>query len=99
MKLVYICHPYANDPKCNKKKVLEICKHVLETSPDCIPIAPQIYFPQFMSEQDDRKRAMSFCLELVERCDEFWIYGNPTEGMKQEIELRSTNGGYLRFIE
>jgi len=97
MKLVYICHPYANDPEGNRKKVLRICRSM--TMEEHIPIAPQLYFHQFIDEKTQRDLAMMFCSKLVSICQEVWVYGiDITDGMRQEIEEASRQGIPVKFI-
>jgi len=51
-----------------------------------IPIAPHLYFPQFLSETNERGRVMSMNLELLRLCGEVWVFGERiTEGMAAEI--------------
>ncbi len=54
-----------------------------------IPIAPHVYFSQFMDDlnPEDRKKALEMNKKLLKFCDELWIFGDEiTEGMKEEIE-------------
>jgi len=54
-----------------------------------IPIAPHVYFSQFMDDlnPEDRRKALKMNKKLLEFCDELWIFGDEiTEGMKKEIE-------------
>lgn len=85
MLRAYICHPCSADPVGNAEKVLEICKRASE---QCLPIAPQIYLPQFVDESAQRARAMRMCLELLAVSDEVWVYGDEASpGMAVEIEV------------
>ena len=43
---------------------------------DCIPIAPHLYFPRFMSEETERDEALYNGLILLSKCDEIWICGD-----------------------
>ncbi len=55
-----------------------------------IPIAPHVYFTQFLDDtkQEERAAGMDMGLSLLAMCDELWVYGieNPSEGMRSEIE-------------
>lgn len=85
-KLVYICHPYSDDPELNEFKVREICRAVVTSG--AVPLGPQIYLPQFMDEGTQRKQAMEACLRLMRVCDEVWVYGHTlSDGMAQEVGL------------
>ena len=52
-----------------------------------IPIAPHLYFPQFMSEEREREKAMSMNFELLKLCGEVWVFGDKiTAGMEAELD-------------
>lgn len=81
---VYICHAFSADPKRNARRVAGICAAIASES--VLPIAPQIYLPEFISESTDRALAMTLCIALLSVCDEIWVYGDITTGMEVEIE-------------
>jgi len=86
MKLIFVCSPFQGK-KENIEKAKKYCRYVLELG--YIPIAPHIYFPQFMddSKPEERRRALEMNKKLMEFCDELWVFGDEiTEGMKEEIE-------------
>jgi len=83
MSTVFVCHPYAGDPEGNRNRVREIARRLaLEGH---LPIAPQIYLPQFIDEATERDLALTICLAMLALCDELQVYGEPTEGMRLEI--------------
>jgi hypothetical protein len=54
-----------------------------------IPIAPHVYFTQFLDENSEEERTLgiSMGIELLKMCDELRVCGDKiTEGMKMEIE-------------
>lgn len=52
-----------------------------------IPLAPHLFFPQFMSEVTERDAAMRMNFELLKLCGECWVFGDEiTEGMAAEID-------------
>jgi len=86
MMLIFVCSPFQGK-KENIEKAKKYCRYVLELG--YIPIAPHIYFPQFMddSKPEERRRALEMNKKLMEFCDELWVFGDEiTEGMKEEIE-------------
>lgn len=84
-RFAYICSPYRDNPRVNVMRARQYCKFAV--SKGRIPIAPHLYFPQFMSEAAEREKAMSMNLELLKLCDEVWVFGDKiTEGMAMEIE-------------
>lgn len=99
MKIIYVCSPYRGNFNENIKKAQKACRKVMECSN--VPIAPHLYFPQFMNEEKEREIALEMNKSLIEVCDELVIFGSTiSEGMKVEIEYaRSINkpvmkGGY-----
>lgn len=89
-KLVYICSPLRGDVLKNLTNAAGYCREVVEQWPDVIPIAPHIYFTQFLNDNkpSERSLGLEMGLALLDLCDELWVYGidNPSEGMKAEIE-------------
>ena len=70
--IVYICHPYARDPDSNRESTATICRRAVRAG--CLPLAPQLYLPQFINETAERKLAMAMCLKLVSMADELRVY-------------------------
>ena len=83
IEINYVCHPYRSDPVLNVDRVRDICKKV--STQGAMPLAPQIYLPQFVNEMTERDLALRCCLRLVSLAEEVWVYGEPTEGMRLEI--------------
>ena len=87
MKKVYICSPLRGDITGNIERAINYCKEAEEE--DVLPIAPHIYFTRFMDDTipEKRERAMKMGIELLDMCDELWIYGDTiSEGMRAEID-------------
>jgi hypothetical protein len=83
--MVYICSPYAGDIEGNTQKAKRYCR--MAADHDCIPIAPHLYFPQFMSEETERDEALYNGLILLSKCDEIWICGERiSAGMQLEMK-------------
>ena len=82
--MVYICSPYAGDTEGNTKKAQRYCRWAADRG--CIPIAPHLLFPQFMSEETEREEAMFMNMVFLGRCEQLWVFGDRiTEGMAAEI--------------
>ena len=92
MKKVYICSPLKGDIENNIIKARGYCRDVLFNY-GCIPIAPHIYFTQFLDDTKETERltGMKAGMELLPMCDEIWVYGTPSEGMKAEIDWWKNN--------
>lgn len=88
-RFVYICSPYRGDTEKNIQKAQEYCKEAMSLWPDVIPVAPHVYFTQFLDDDDpaDQRKGLEAAEKLLDMCDEIWVFGmdNPTESMRREI--------------
>ena len=83
-RFAYICSPYRDNPRVNVMRARQYCKFAVIKGR--IPIAPHLYFPQFMSEEREREKAMDMNFELLKLCGEVWVFGDKiTEGMEAEL--------------
>lgn len=105
-KFVYICSPLRGDYKKNTERARNYCAWTMKTFPHVIPIAPHIYFPQFLDDRDPTERNLGTRagIELLGMCEEVWVFGLknprdlPSEGMKQEIEYAQRHNIPVAFI-
>ena len=99
-KLVYVCSPCRGNYEENIKRAAKHCYTIMKNFPDVIPIAPHVYFTQFLDDTKAAERAlgMEAGIELLSMCDELWVYGldNPSEGMQAEIEYAKAHGITIR---
>lgn len=88
MKKVYICSAYSSQGKIeeNVQRAKNYSRMAIEKM--CLPITPHIYFTQFMSDDVpiERAIALNIGLELIDECDELWIFGTAAGGMDDEID-------------
>lgn len=80
MRRAFICSPYRGDEIRNTIKAREICK--LFTDAGILPIAPHLYFTQFLNEDvvDERNTGIAMGLELMGDCQEVWAFYDPAKG-------------------
>jgi sugar phosphate isomerase/epimerase len=86
MKVIFVCSPFQGKQE-NIEKAKRYCRMLVDMG--YIPIAPHVYFSQFMDDYnpEDRRRALEMNKKLLEFCDELWVFGDKiTEGMREEIE-------------
>lgn len=85
-KKVFICSPYRGDKEANVKNAKRYCRKAIQAG--CNPVAPHLYYPQFLDDHDFGERFWGLCLglEILKECVEVWVYGEPTQGMQIEIE-------------
>ena len=96
-RFAYICSPYRDNPRVNVMRARQYCKFAV--SKGRIPLAPHLYFPQFLSEIDEREKAMSMNLELLRLCGEVWVFGERiTEGMETEIAHAERLRKNIRYL-
>ena len=95
--MVYICSPYAGDTEGNTKKAQRYCRWAADRG--CIPIAPHLLFPQFMSEETEREEALYNGQVLLAKCDEVWVFGDTiSDGMRAEISKAERCRKRIRHI-
>ena len=90
MPSVYICHPFGSDPHGNAARVRRICRWFAQQG--YLPLAPHIYLPQFLDVVTEREMALDLCRRLIALADELLVFGEPTAGMKIEIEVAERMG-------
>lgn len=87
MKKIYVCSKLRGNIEQNQQNARLYCK-VLAGEGD-LPIAPHIYFTQFMNDnnEDQRKLALEFNTQLIDFCDEMYVFGDEiSSGMQFEID-------------
>ncbi len=87
MEKIYICSPFRDNIKENTKAAQYFAKIVIGTGR--VPVAPHLYFPQFLNEENphERMNGIEMGLELMDVCDKVYVFGfNITEGMKFELD-------------
>lgn len=94
-RVVYICSPLKGDKigpleeiiKKNLRKATAYCRAAVASH--AIPICPHLYFSPFLDDRhpSERNLGREMALELLKKCDEVWVFGKPSEGMRAEIEL------------
>ena len=87
MRKVYVSSQLRGNVKSNISKAQWYARFVAERGH--LPIAPHIYFTQFLRDHipEERDMAMEMNRELLGWCDELWVFGEViSEGMQQEIE-------------
>lgn len=93
-RVVYICSPMRGTElgpadeiiKSNLRKAKAFCEAAVQSH--AIPICPHLYFSIFLDDRNPSQRSigMEMAIELLKKCDEIWVFGEPSEGMKAEIE-------------
>ena len=108
-KRIFVCSPYrprSDDPEerkaemeSNLLKARQACRMAAEF--DAIPIAPHLYFTQFLDDTTEEERAVGIAmgLALLEKCNELWVFGDTiTEGMAREVSRATRLGIPVRIV-
>lgn len=84
-KHIYICAPLRNDVERNVETARLLAKEIFDAGD--IPICPHLMFPPIADPKDtvQDEKAFGMCLKLMEGCGQINVYGQPSEGMRQEI--------------
>lgn len=97
--IVYICSPFSGDIEGNTEKARKYCKFAVNCG--CIPIAPHLFFPQFMSDDDPKERNLAIFMDIVllSKCAELWVFGETvSKGMSMEIEKAKRKNQPIRYF-
>jgi hypothetical protein len=96
---VFICSPFAGDTERNVERARRYCRFAVSSG--YIPIAPHVYFPQFMDDDDQEQRDLGLFMGMVlmSRCKELWVFGSTvSRGMAVEIEKATQRGVPIRYF-
>ena len=110
MTKVYVCSPFrpvSTNPKRAEKVLVRNIRRAkfaceLLTKLGYLPIAPHLYFPQFLDDNnpEERETGMMLGRELLCGCDELWVFGQHiSEGMEAEIKQAKASDIPVRYCD
>lgn len=85
--IIYICSPLSGNVEQNQENARRYCRFAVDSG--YIPIAPHLFFPQFMSDENEKERSLALFMDiaLLSKCAELWVFGKTiSQGMSIEIE-------------
>ena len=87
-KIVYVSHPYGG-LKENEEKVASLIQSLMKKFPNFLFISPIHAFSFAYHEVKTYEEGISYCLWLLDKCDEMWVLGNweKSKGCKVEVEF------------
>lgn len=97
--LVYVASPLSGDVETNNERTRSFCRFVVEQG--CIPLAPQLMYPQFMNDEDQAERELAMFMDviLLGKCSELWVLGDRvSSGMQVEIEVAKKRRQTIRWF-
>ncbi len=85
MRRIFVCSPFRGDVEHNLVRAEAACRLVLDHGH--APFAPHVLYPRILDDSDPEQRAAGIRAGLawLAVCDELWAFGDPTNGMRQEI--------------
>ncbi len=96
MRRIFISHPYSDIPRLRKQQVDHICRSL---SGVVLPISP---LHLFSFEKDDSKREeiLEVCYDLIDICDEFYIfeYNQLSKGQMNEVYYANKSDIWIEFL-
>jgi len=93
-KKIFVCHPYKDNPKINKENVEVICREI--TNNGYLPVSPLHLF-SFMENDNERNDILQLCLEIINICDEVWVYGD-SDGCRNEMRYADSINKPVRIL-
>lgn len=100
-KKVYVASRYAGNVKENTAAALRYCRYVI--GENCIPVAGHILYAASGMLDDaseaERELGLMFGLALLAVCDEVWVFGEISAGMRQEITEAKRLGKRIRYVK
>ena len=97
--LVYICSPLSGDVERNQANARHYCRFAVERG--TIPLAPHLYFPQFVDDASTFERELALFMDIVllSKCAELWVFGDTiSKGMSMEIARAKRKGQPIRWF-
>jgi hypothetical protein len=100
LKKIYVCSRFGGNIEKSIQKTKKYCEYVVKAC-GAIPIAPHIYFTQFLDDNIDEERAFRTIaeLQLLSECDELWYFGDSvSRGMITEIIAAKEQSIPVRYV-
>lgn len=97
--MIYVCSPYRGDVVKNVEFARFCCHKVVEKG--LTPMAPHLYFTQFLDDGEPNERALGLKLALcwLDLCEEVWVFGSTiSDGMAQEIAYAGRCGKPVKYF-
>ena len=100
---VFICSPFRPRGKTREERAADLESNRELARLGCeiavkkgfLPLAPHLYFTQFLTDEDaaERETGIWLGMDWLSECNEIWVMGKRiTEGMRREIEAAEAMG-------
>ncbi len=99
LSVIFICSPYRGEVETNIENARRYCR--LAFTRGGIPFAPHLLYTQFLDDSQaiERDAGIAMGVTMMDRCDEVWVFGKPTIGMKLEICAAEKMGKPVRYFD
>ena len=87
MKKAFISHPYSDNPELRLKQNEYICRNLPD---DILPISPLHLF-SFEDDDSRREEILQVCYDLIDMCEEVYVYYYEGVSQGQSSELLYAN--------
>lgn len=96
---IYVASKYAGDVEANVSAAIRYCRRVIDEG--FMPVASHLLYPQVLNDNDahERELGLMFGLALLRDCDEVWVFGELSSGVRKEIEEAKRLHKRLRYFE
>lgn len=99
MRWIYVASPYKGDVETNVNNTKRYALFV--SKQDFVPVAPHLYFIQFLNDniEEERNLGLALGLQMLKRCHEMWVFGDYISlGMRAEVDFAIKHNIPIRYF-
>lgn len=98
-EMAFIASPLHGDVANNIRNAQRYCRFVYELG--FIPFSPQLLMTQFLDDYSDIEQQIGLAmnLQVMEKCECMFVFGNITENMLAEIKYAKNMGLPIRVFD
>ena len=99
MTRIFICSPFQGNEEFNIRYAKQYARFAYTQG--FLPVAPHLYFPQFLKEMraEERMDGIQYGLNLMQECKAVWVFGEQiSEGMYLEITEATRLGIPIKYF-
>jgi len=102
MKKIFVCSPYSGGTdsiELNVAFAQEVCRVLVKHG--YAPFAPHLFYPQFLDDLNEEQRAagLNCGIAWLDTCDEVWVFGPQSKGMRMEVILAERRGKPVKYLD
>jgi len=84
----------------NFNEINEICSNIASSHETVLPLSPAHMFSFLdIAKQEEYESALGYCLNLINDCDELWVFGNweTSERCKKVVNMAQLLNKTVRY--